>query len=199
MKYTRDIIEPGAFADWMPEGAVMYQKPEMPTIKFKRDGVTYTMTDLRLLNPAGIQALTYCLTAMANDPDEKECRILAKADTDDDTIHITQDIVMGFSFSAEKKGKNGFYMGSCFFCSCEVEHQSNGDRILVFKFLGDFGRYVYDFAKNNNTRNLILSDLIVYALNRSREDCDRRYDVEEDLKKAKENAKLLAEIMKGLE
>ena len=199
MKYTRMEMNPGVFADYLPEGAKMYQKPDMPTFKFKRDGVTYTLTDPRLLNPAGIEMLNYCLCAMVLDPDAKECRILAQAAVDNDTVLIAEDIVMGFRYKAEKKGKNGWSINSGIVEGFRTEYKKNGDRILVFQFFGDFGRYAYEYAQINDiSEGINLPDLIVYVANREHENFQRYWDNNpEAQKQAEENAKALTVIQGG--
>lgn len=196
MSYFRQKIDPGPFEDLLPDGAEMYQRPELPTLEFELDGVIYTLPDLRLLHPVGIIAFNACLNEMINDPDARECRARVAADTDDDTLLIAEDIVLGFRYGAKKKGKNGWEVNSGIILRVNVEHLSNGDRILTFEFERGFAQYAYEYAQINNIGGVInLPDLIMYAARRLHEEFQYFCDSEEEQKKARENAKMFADVI----
>lgn len=167
MKYSRQTIDAGVFADMMPDGAKLYRRPEVPMFSFKKDGVKYNVTDFRLLNPLGVRAFEICLNVMLNDPNASECRIECKGDLDDDTIEIVKDIVLGFQYKAEKGGKNGFKLESCGgFAGVTTEIPEEGNKILAFHLGGNFRRYAFEYREHHSGETVKLLDLVVYAVGR---------------------------------
>lgn len=165
MKYSRQAIDAGVFADMMPDGAKLYQRPEMPMFRFNKDGVRYSVTDFRLLNPIGVRAFEICLNVMLNDQNASECRIECSGDLGDDTIEIVKDIVLGFQYRAEKGGKNGFKLESCGgIAGVTTEIPEGGNKILAFHLGGNFRRYAFEYRQSHSDEAVKLLDLVMYAV-----------------------------------
>ena len=64
MDYWRQEIDPGVFSGLMPEGAKMYVRPSLPKFKYKKDGVTYEIPDLRLIRQDAVQAVELVINDM---------------------------------------------------------------------------------------------------------------------------------------
>ena len=163
MKYERQKINPGVFADILPDGAEMYVRPELPSIEFKRDGIKYSMTDLRLLHPLGVEAFEMCLNTIINDPTATECSIRCN-DLDDDTIKIISDIVTGFQFEARKGGRNGFkFDTNGLIHGSMLEKSENGEpAILTFYIDGSFARSIYECYQQHKDAKINLCDIVAY-------------------------------------
>lgn len=174
MKYERQKINPGAFADILPDGAELYVHPEMPSIEFKRNGIKYSMTDFRLLHTPGVEAFGMCLNTMINDPDARECSIQCN-DLDDDTIKIITDIVTGFHYSAKKGGKHGFSIDSNGpVHGSMVEKHGNGDpAVLTFYIADDFARYAYECCRSRDDAQISLCDIVSYVSERTWRDIEK--------------------------
>lgn len=167
---ARQYINIELFKDLLPDGAKFYVRPEMPKIEFKRDGIKYKMSDFRLLHPLGVDAFKICLGAMLNNPDASGCRIECAEALDEETMDVIKDIVMGFSFEAEKGGKHGFMVGSCVVGGVHEEETENGNQVLVFHFSDNFGKYAYEYNQAHKGETIRLEDLVVYAVGRIREE-----------------------------
>lgn len=112
-------MNPGAFADLMPEGAELYIASVLPTIEYKMNGVDYEIADLTLLHQGGKDAFLAILDRAANDENIEEV-IFSTEGVEDEDIEIITDIVMGFTYKAEKKGRNGWTMqGKYLVMGCE--------------------------------------------------------------------------------
>lgn len=166
MKYTRQKIDAGVFAGLLPEGGELYQQPELPKVEFKKDRITYSMTDFRLLHPLGVQAFQICINAMANTPDVKECEIVCDGDVGGDTFDIITDIVMGFSYEARKGGRNGFSMASHVITGVTREQKEGENTKLVFRFGGDFPKSVFEYCNEHMSEAVTIADLVVYAVSK---------------------------------
>ena len=164
MAYTRFEIEPGAFADILPEGAKLYKRPALPEIELKKGNVRITVSDVRLLHPSGVAALEETINQMANIQDLEEVRFDIPDDMDDDTLNIIIDIVSGYSFSA--KYRNGDFEGGCLVTGSEVMRTSEGGGKLTFHAFREFARFVYQYAQDH--RNVDLISIIFLFVERHR-------------------------------
>ena len=169
MKYFRHEIDPGSFSAFMPEGAKMYMRPEMPKIEFKEGKLKCRVTDLRLLNPLGCEAFERLLVAMVTAPETGEAKMFASADVDEDTLSIIADIVTGFSYEVKRGGKNGWSMDGSLAYSYSQTETENGGTEIVFTFNTETAQYMQDYAReHNNTLNLF--EMIPYIAERQHED-----------------------------
>lgn len=125
-------IDPGPFADLMPKGSSLYMAPTLPTITYKKNGVEYTMTDLRYLNEAGVQAFRDCVEHAANDKTIKEVIFLIPDGMEKEKVEIVCDILLGFSIEAKKKGRKGWhYQGRFLVYGLRREKDKDGDRLIA--------------------------------------------------------------------
>ena len=148
MKYSRTEINADAFSDILPEGAMMYRRPELPKYEFKANKVKYTVSDLRLLHPQGIEAFESILRIVANTPDCKEVSFDV-SDLSEDTIEIVTDILLGITYHAVKSGKNGFEMGGNFL----IIGVSRKENIMTCQLAKPHAwaifKYAHEKARNN--------------------------------------------------
>jgi len=113
-------INPGSFADLMPEGAELYMQSKVPTIEYEKNGVEYEIADLTLLHPGGKTAFVEILNQAINDENIEGVAFSTKGASEED-IEVITDIVMGFTYKARKKGRNGWMMqGKYMVIGCET-------------------------------------------------------------------------------
>lgn len=75
MKYTRTkIMETGAFSEFLPKGSKLYMSPELPKVRFKKNGVKYAVTDLHLLNQEAIRVFEIILDTVIDMPNCREVK-----------------------------------------------------------------------------------------------------------------------------
>ena len=164
MKYTRDMIDDkGLFSDIFPD-LKLYKRPNLPTFEFTKNKTKYTITDLRLLNPIGVNAFEICLEWMTEGENQEECRLACDKSVSDNDIEIAIDIVCGFSISANRKGKNGFYVSICAIPSVTIEEHEDS-KILIFKFNDMFNKSVYEYRASTKSNDLNLADFSEYIIN----------------------------------
>ena len=126
MDYWRQEIDPGVFSGLMPEGAKMYVRPSLPKIKYKKDGVTYEIPDLRLIRQDAVQAVELVINDMANEPDAGKSTLEAGDSYTVNDINAIIDVVTGFNFNAKKGGRNGWYLGAALVDSAAYEETGSG-------------------------------------------------------------------------
>jgi hypothetical protein len=121
-------MNPGAFADLMPEGSKLYMPSVLPTIEYKMHDVNYEIADLTLLHQGGKVAFYGILERAASDENLGEVVFSTEGVSEED-LEIITDIVMGFTYKAEKKGRNGWMMqGKYMVMGCE-----SGEDTITFK------------------------------------------------------------------
>ena len=157
MKYTRQEIDAGALRDILPPGTKLVKQPELPKREFLYDGVKYKVTDLRLLHPAGAEALTIILNTMLNDSNTREVTMAVAQNADESIVPIVQDIVMGFSYEA--RGKRGWYVGGGIVDSCGSDELEDGSHTIRFGVSADRVAAVQSLAKKGGKLGLL--DLVV--------------------------------------
>lgn len=101
-EYFEQEVEAGPFADLMPEGSRIVQSPKLPVVTVYLEGEKWEVSDLRLLHPAGAQALdmvvkAVCATGM------REVSFGVEEEMDDDLLRIVKAILMGFEWSSYDK------------------------------------------------------------------------------------------------
>lgn len=161
MKYTRTkIMETGAFSEFLPKGSKLYMRPELPKVRFKKNGVKYAVTDLHLLNQEAIRVFEIILDTVIDMPNCREVSFNAE-NADEDTIHIITDILAGMEYSAEKGGKNGFSIDGCFL----VTGARKTNDTITFLLAEDHANIIYEYAQENlQDRTISICDLaIVFA------------------------------------
>ena len=154
MKYSRTEINAGAFSDILPEGAMMYRRPELPKYEFKANKVKYTVSDLRLLHPKGVEAFESILKIVANTPDCKEVSFDV-SDLDEDTINIVTDILMGITYAAAKGGKNGFEINGTFLITGVAREGNIMTCQLVKEHAWAIFKYAHEKVRNNEPINFL--------------------------------------------
>jgi hypothetical protein len=151
-------MDAGAFSDLLPKGSELYMRPELPKVKFKKNGVKYTVTDLRLLNQEAIRVFEIILDTVIDTPNCREVSFNAE-NADEDTIHIITDILAGMWYSAEKGGKNGFSIDDCFL----VNGARKTNDTITFLLAEDHANVIYEYAQKNLQEGRIISiyDLVI--------------------------------------
>lgn len=116
--------------------------PKLPMLERKQDGITYRYPDLRVLNQNAVQVIfTILNTVIAEQAINIRFGIPEKMDEQE--IEIITDIVMAFTWKAEKKGKNGFYAGGCLVPTVERNNNS-----ITFKVPDEISKTIYRTAHN---------------------------------------------------
>lgn len=158
MKYIRTTIEAGVFSDLLPKGSKLYMRPELPKVKFKKNGVKYAVTDLRLLNQEAIRVFEIILNTVIDTPNCREISFNAES-ADEDTIHVITDILTGMEYSAGKGGKNGFSIDSCFL----VTGARKTNNIITFLLAEDHANIIYEYAQEHlqEGRTISIADLTI--------------------------------------
>jgi hypothetical protein len=171
VSYQRDKINPGAFADILPPGAVLTMMPELPMREYKSDGIKCKVTDLRLLHPTGVEAVKIIFNTMMNEPDVEEVNIGLPDSMDEDTIEIMSDIVMGVRWRASKGGKHGFEMGGCIVYSRSTIETVDGKRSVSFRVDRADSAALYDFTHSSTKESISLFEAINAIINARRKEC----------------------------
>lgn len=166
MKYTRTAMDAGAFSDLLPKGGKLYMRPELPKVQFKKSGVKYAVTDLRLLNQDAIRVFEIILDTVIDTPNCREVSFNAE-NADEDTIHIITDILAGMEYSAEKGGKNGFSIDGCFLVTGARETNDT----ITFLLAEDHADIIYEYAQENlqEDRTISIYDLVIVLAKKSLE------------------------------
>lgn len=147
-------MNPGVFADLMPKGAELYKKPELPKVRYKKNGVEYEISDLTLLNPNGILTFTDIVAEAARDGETVEVSYTIPPDMDDNKLKIIIDIVTGVSYSAKKKGRNGWSVdGGYLAYGCKNTTNESG-RIITFFLDPGAVKHLAEYAKGRKEINL---------------------------------------------
>lgn len=168
--YKRQEINAGAFAPYLPEGAQLYKLPELPMVEFKKDGTKYKVTDTRLLNETGVEAIKRCILHMLNGGADV-CAVELGKTIDDEYLNMIIDIVMGFRWESSKGGKNRFYT-SGLLCLHTENLEKDGKRYIEFHLDPDFVEVCHEYKGNEE---ISLFDLIVAVEKRKRESFDMYY------------------------
>jgi hypothetical protein len=167
MIYQRTEIDARHFMDIFPEGSKFYRIPELPKIKFKANKVQYSITDVRLLNENAVCTFLNILNTVANEPDTEEVTFKIEDDTNEDTVEIITDILMGISYTAKKGGKHGFESSSSFLVAGVKRHETEDYKTITFKLIKDHAQAIYEYAQEHEQPNLY--ELVIAVEDKSRE------------------------------
>lgn len=170
MKYTRTTIDAGAFSNLLPKGSELYMSPKLPKIEFKKSGIKYAVTDLRLLNQVAIRVFETILDTVIDTPNCREISFNAE-NVDEDTIHIITDILMGMEYSAKKGGKNGFSLHGNFL----VTEVRKANDTITFLLAEEKANIIYEYAQKNLQEDKIISicDLVIVLAKNLLEDFEQ--------------------------
>ena len=167
MIYQRTEIDARHFMDIFPEGSKFYRIPELPKIKFKANKVQYSITDVRLLNENAVCTFLNILNTVANEPGTEEVTFKIGDDTNEDTVEIITDILMGISYTAKKGGKHGFESSSSFLVTGVDRHEAEDYKTITFKLIKDHAQAIYEYAQEHEQPNLY--ELVIAIEEKSRE------------------------------
>lgn len=161
MNYARAKVEGW---DWMP--GHIERGPEVPTIKFKQGGVTYTAPDLRLLNETAISAMEYIFGTLAEDAENTEHRFLVPKEAPESTLQATIDILLGMAFSAEKKGKNGWMVSSHLLNCSTTTEEKGGQKELIVNVAEETAKDIHEFMQGRE--NVPMDELTIFLADKAR-------------------------------
>lgn len=169
MKYERSY-----FKDDMFPAAKLHLKPELPKIKFKDGGITYSVTDIRYLNESAISVFQNCVITAATVPNAKgyKFRVPKDFDNSDNKLDLIVDIVTAIGYEAEKSGKNGFKSDGCLLCvGCSCTTEKNGDKVYEIEFAREHAKTIYEYAQtlNGSKNELSILDIVIAIETASRE------------------------------
>lgn len=144
--------------------------PELPTIKFEKNKVTYTITDIRLLNETAVNVFTEALSYVISEPDVEEMTFETSEDIDEYLKEVLSDILNGITYIAEKKGKNGFKYESHFLVS-GTKWTNNTFTVTWTK---DYARWIYECAHDKavNGEPINYYALVIDVAEKSRQEFD---------------------------
>lgn len=129
-----------------PEGAKMHAKLNLPVLKFKRNKVEYTVTDLRPLNEKAISVFEMMLEAIAEDPEIREITFDATG-VEENTIDLIEDIITAMEVTARKKGKNGYEISGYLIASGTRGEEQQGKRTVTYELIADNVKPIYEIVK----------------------------------------------------
>lgn len=155
-------INPGPMREFLPEGAKLYMRPELPKIEFRKGRAKYKMTDFSLLHPYGWDVFAMCLDAMATTPNARSNIVLFEKEVDKDTLEIICDIVSGFDYKVSKSGKNGFTHESHAITGTITEEKEDGKTSVEFTFNTEFAKHVYEYSNEHKGEKITLAELVMY-------------------------------------
>ena len=177
MNYKRQEIDAGAFSNMMPDGAKVYIRPELPKVEYKVGNVKLKVTDLRLLHPAGVEALFAIIKHMCEVEGDEELTFSIPKDTDNETVDAVADIVTGFEYEAK-------FRRWSYECGCTVygfrKEESNGERTITFTYAKEFANFVYEYAKKHGTKLSLVGILAEYANKRFKDMVKARTETTEE-------------------
>jgi len=124
--------------------------PDLPTRKFKVNGVKIEATDLRLLNETAKNALGTIIAYCVNDPNCE--KVTLESHVDEGTERIVSDILMGMEIKASRGGKHNFYLNSRFLVRrVERKRTENGTCMMTFYLLRDNVQIIHKYAKESKS------------------------------------------------
>lgn len=119
--------------------------PELPKLEFKANKVKYSVTDLRYLNENAIDVFQNILTGVISERGIKEITFNIQKGTSENTLRVISDILMAMSYSAEKKGKNGYTLGGALL----VTGCHRNDDSITFHLVKENAEIIFDYAMEN--------------------------------------------------
>ena len=143
------------------EGMKFYKRPDIPTITFKRGMVKHSMTDFRLLHPLAKEAFVVCVNEMLGG-EISECCIRFAETVNEDTINIVADILMGFKFTADKGGKNGYMTSICAVVGFRADVNEDGSTEVTFHLDRHFAKWASVYGSEHGHEKIALVDLCLY-------------------------------------
>ena len=156
MKYTRREIDPGPFKDIMPQGARLYERPELPTIHGRIGQYDIKVTDLRCIRAEAEHVITLILKEMANfGGDESEFKV----DTDnEELVDLVNDIITSFRAEITKRGKKGWVVN----VAPVYGVRRRGD-VLTYELNQDFSAFMKRHASKESGTIDFIATAIEYA------------------------------------
>lgn len=172
MNYQRQMIDGSALLFGMPEiektGMQFYKRPELPKVKFKCGRVTYTITDVRLLNESAINTLLVILNECATQPNVKEVSFKVNDGTEQGTIDAICDIITGIDYSVKKGGRNGFESNGTFISTgYDYTESENGINTIKFHIIEQHAKAIYDYTQKVGVDSLRWYDIVVLIADES--------------------------------
>ena len=157
MKYERLYIDPGPMSAWLPDSARLIQTPDLPVLKFEANKVKYEVTDLRLLHPTAVNAFERILDEVVSTPDCESVTFDASG-VSDDVLNIVDDILIGMSFKAEKRGRNGFIHSGRFLVESMHRVRSTATDAVItrtYDLIKENANIIHEYAKGHEKLSLV--------------------------------------------
>ena len=161
MRYARTKVEGW---DWVP--GRIERGPEVPTIKFKKNGVTYTAPDLRLLNETAVSAVEYILGALREGADNTSLNFSLSPECPDSTLQATIDILLGMEFSAEKKGKNSWSVSSHLLNAATTTAETDLGTVLTVTINEETAQDLHEFQEGRE--DVPMDELVIFLAGKAR-------------------------------
>lgn len=132
------------FIDEVIQNTEFLTLPSVPMVEYKEDGIKYKVSDLSLLDRAGVRAIGDIINYAANHEDAEEVCLEIPSGMSQKECNIITSIVMGFSYYAEKRGRwmvhNGLVSGWT-----RLEYQ--GREFIVFDLTMSTAESIFRLAK----------------------------------------------------
>lgn len=133
------------FIDW--DEADIYIGPELPKIKWRKDGWIYQATDLRYLKDFPVLIFSQILGEAIKNRALKEVEYAVPDETTTDEFRAVVDIVSGIGYSA-KKSRKGSVDGTLICTGAEmITHREGYTKTVKFHLIPDGVKAVHDFAE----------------------------------------------------
>ena len=137
--------------------------PKRPTIKFTRNKVKYTITDLDGLSELGYDVLRICIQIMMQNRGVEECRMCVGENVSDEDIKTAMDDVMGYDIKAKGEWSVGIHA----ITYVRLEDDETGKRILTCQPGSTFSEMVYDYFHKIKPEDAFdMRDFAVYAVDK---------------------------------
>lgn len=139
--------------------------PDLPMFHFKVDKVNYSVTDLRMLNEAALNALGEIISVVKSNPCVQEVSLNFDIHTSNSTLKIISDILLGMEYKAEKKGRGGFLRLGNFLVSGIQTEITKECKTMKVELISDHVTAIHEYLQSHDQLNLC--ELIVELAKRS--------------------------------
>lgn len=145
-KYKDRIDDRGFFLDILPDGWEIYRSPDLPTLKFRTNGVKYEVTDMRFLNETALNVFSGIIEIIAGSakPDVKSVEI-SFSDMDDNTLDLITTILLAIKVKATKGGKRAWCCSGTFLITGITKRGDN----ITFELAEDQAQAIWNYCRTN--------------------------------------------------
>ena len=122
--------------------------PTFPELEFQKDGVKYTVTDIRYLDKNGVNCFLKILNNVIENGEIQKQEFEFPSDIDENVLQVIIDIVMQIGVTAENE--DGDYVSGA---ALVAEVQRNNTKV-VFRLLSDHAKILSDIGRKIKKRHV---------------------------------------------